>query len=156
MKQSKHSILSSYSQVPTEFRKPASLNPSEETEMQNEASVSFDAQKVIHRSPNKVNYNNKQYKSTRDGIKLHFSCSDAMRQTQYNKLITTVNKFDAERIKKAIREGKIKKLIQDESNDPVVIKNFKQANQRSSNRNKQQTFDTNSEDYKIERARQNK
>ena len=47
-----------------------------------------------------------------------------MRQTQYNKLINVVNKFDTQRIRKAIREGKINNLINSERNNPVILKSI--------------------------------
>lgn len=37
--------------------------------------------------------------AVKNNVKIHLSCSDAMRQTQYNKLVNAVNKFDTQRIK---------------------------------------------------------
>ena len=45
-----------------------------------------------------------------------------MRETQYNKLITAVNKFDSHRIRKAIKEGKIQNFIRSEQDNPALAK----------------------------------
>lgn len=70
----------------------------------------------------------KQTENPKGNVKIHLSCSDAMRQTQYNKLIAAVNKFDTQRIRKAIREGKINNLIRTERNtNPALVRTLDQT-----------------------------
>ena len=68
---------------------------------------------------------------TKNDVRIHLSCSDAMRQTQYDKLVSAVNKFDTQRIKKAIRDGKINSLLENERNNPNLAKTMKKSKHRS-------------------------
>lgn len=84
---------------------------------------------LIFRSKNSQSILGPKYKRSnyanepnRNKVKIHISWSESMRQTQYNKLVSEINKFDVERIKKAIKEGKIQNLIQKEQDNPNINK----------------------------------
>jgi hypothetical protein len=64
----------------------------------------------------------------RNEVKIHLSCSNAMRTTQYNKLVNEVSKFDTQRIRKAIKEGRIESMIRTERNNPAVARTIGKSN----------------------------
>jgi signal recognition particle subunit SEC65 len=77
-----------------------------------------------------------------------------MRQTQYDKMVNAVNKFDTQRIKKAIKEGKIQTLMQTEKNNPALSKMLSQPKQ-SRERKKKRHIDS-PDNEKIMQARKRK
>ena len=141
----------SNSQVPTEFRRQNSLNPSDDSFRLENNKSQIVSKKRASVQPTAI-HKPKHFESIQNKIKIHFSCSDAMRQTQYNKLISTVNKFDTQRIKKAIREGKINRLIENERDDPIVLHNLEKANRRSAERNRTST-EMKTDIHKLDKSR---
>ncbi|CAI2382697.1 unnamed protein product [Moneuplotes crassus] len=90
-------------------------------------------------------------RSQKNDIKIHLSCSESMRQTHYNKLVSAVTKFDTQRIRKAIKEGKIRNLIRTEKDNPSLLGNINQTNLEKKNEKKRHIDSP--DDSKILKAR---